>query len=112
MVHSWCRHGREPYACLSISIFGTKLFVHKPNVHVRSSVTLACRRRQKKLAKAAKGKSAVTADSHVPVNGVYPFTCLGVTSEAFGDALTEYISTNPHNTLKGEMLLVPSWTAL
>ena len=93
-------------ACLC-SIFGTKLFVLEPNIHVSSSFTLACRRRHKKLAKAAKRKSAVAADSPVPVNGVYPFTCLGVTSEAFGDALTEYISTNPHNTLKGENLLVP-----
>lgn len=61
-----------------------------------------CRRRQKRLLKAAKGKSHSAKDTPIPVNGVYPFTCLGVTSEAFSDALSEYVTSNPQNTLKGE----------
>lgn len=63
-----------------------------------------CRRRQKRLLKAAKGKSSSAKDTPIPVNGLYPFTCLGVTSEAFSDALSEYITSNPHNTLKGELM--------
>jgi len=61
------------------------------------------RKRQKKLIKAAKGKATLPAKgSDLPVNGVYPFTCLGVTSEAFGDALGDYVRANPDSSLKGK----------
>lgn len=71
-------------------------------LQVHKAESLLYRRRQKRLAKAAKRKSTPAAEMSIPVNGVYPFSCLGVTSEAFSDALTEYTISNPHNTLKGE----------
>ena len=60
------------------------------------------RKRQKKLTKAAKGKAVLPSKGvDLPVNGVYPFSCLGVTSEAFGDALGEYVRANPDSALQG-----------
>ena len=61
-----------------------------------------CRKRQRKLIKAAKGKTAKPSKGgELPVNGVYPFTCLGVTSEAFADALGAYVAANPDDSLQG-----------
>ena len=63
------------------------------------------RKRQKKLMKAAKGKATLPVKGgDLPANGVYPFTCLGVTSEAFGDALGEYVRANPDSSLNGKSL--------
>lgn len=67
-------------------------------------LTLLCRRRQKKLAKAAKGKTVSAVEAPMPVSGRYPLTCLGVTSEAFADALNDYVTSNPHDTLRGDCL--------
>lgn len=70
---------------------------------------ILCRKRQKKLLKAAKGKAVLPSKGlDLPVNGVYPFSCLGVTSEAFGDALGEYVRANPDSSLQGEHLMHPS----
>ncbi len=67
---------------------------------------IVCRKRQKKLLKAAKGKAVLPSKGvDLPVNGVYPFSCLGVTSEAFGDALGEYVRTNPDSSLQGKHLM-------
>lgn len=53
--------------------------------------------------RAAKGKVALPSKGgDLPVNAVYPFSCLGVTSEAFGDALGQYARTNPDSSLKGK----------
>ena len=67
------------------------------------------RKRQKKLIKAAKANKALPVKGGgVPVGGDYPLTCLGVTSEAFGDALGQYVRSNPDSSLKSEPLLLPS----
>ncbi|KAL3142271.1 hypothetical protein ABBQ38_002614 [Trebouxia sp. C0009 RCD-2024] len=59
------------------------------------------RKRQKQLIKAAKAKKTLPVKGGVlPVGGRYPLTCLGVTSEAFGDALGEYVRSNPDSSLK------------
>ena len=64
------------------------------------------RKRQKKLIKAAKAnKSLPVKGGDLPVGGEYPLTCLGVTSEAFGDALGDYVRSNPDSSLKCEPLL-------
>ena len=70
------------------------------------SQLVLCRKRQKKLLKAAKGKAVLPSKGvDLPVNGVYPFSCLGVTSEAFGDALRGYVRANPDSSLQGEHLM-------
>ncbi len=67
------------------------------------SQLIVCRKRQKRLLKAAKGKAVLPSKGlDLPVNGVYPFSCLGVTSEAFGDALGEYVHANPDSSLRGK----------
>jgi len=67
---------------------------------------IVCRKRQKKLMKAAKGKAVLPSKGvDLPVNGVYPFSCLGVTSEAFGDALGDYVRANPDSSLQGQHLM-------
>ncbi len=72
---------------------------------------ILCRKRQKKLLKAAKGKAILPSKGvDLPVNGVYPFSCLGVTSEAFGDALGEYVRANPDSSLQGKHLMRPSFS--
>lgn len=59
------------------------------------------RKRQKQLIKAAKAnKTLPVKGGALPVGGRYPLTCLGVTSEAFGDALGEYVRSNPDSSLK------------
>lgn len=64
------------------------------------------RKRQKKLIKAAKAnKTLPVKGGDLPVGGDYPLTCLGVTSEAFGDALGDYVRSNPDSSLKREPLL-------
>ena len=64
------------------------------------------RKRQKKLVKAAKAnKTLPMKGGDLPVGGLYPLTCLGVTSEAFGDALGEYVRSNPDTSLNCEPLL-------
>jgi len=68
---------------------------------------ILCRKRQKKLMKAATGKAVLPSKGvDLPVNGVYPFSCLGVTSEAFGDALGEYVRANPDSSLQGNHLML------
>ena len=63
------------------------------------------RKRQKQLIKAAKANTTLPVKGGVlPVAGRYPLTCLGVTSEAFGDALGEYVRSNPDSSLKRESL--------
>lgn len=67
------------------------------------------RKRQKKLMKAAKANKALPMKGGgVPVGGEYPLTCLGVTSEAFADALGEYVRSNPDSSLKSEPLPLTS----
>ena len=57
--------------------------------------------------KAAKAnKSLPVKGGDLPVGGEYPLTCLGVTSEAFGDALGDYMRSNPDSSLKCEPLPV------
>ena len=69
-----------------------------------------CRKRQKKLMKAAKSKAVLPSKGvDLPVNGVYPFSCLGVTSEAFGDALGEYVCANPDSSLQGKHFMLPDF---
>ena len=64
------------------------------------------RKRQKKLIKASKANRTLPVKGgDPPVGGEYPLTCLGVTSEAFGDALGEYVRSNPDSSLKCEPLL-------
>jgi hypothetical protein len=43
------------------------------------------------------------ANSVDPVSADFPITALGVTSEAFQDALRKYVSTNPENALDTTM---------
>ena len=70
------------------------------------SVTGCDRKRQKKVIKAAKAsKTLPVKGGDLPVGGDYPLTCLGVTSEAFGDALGDYVRSNPDSSLKREPLL-------
>ena len=62
-----------------------------------------CRRRQKNLIKAARGKKSLPdKGGDLPVSGVYPFSCLGVTSEAFGDALSSFIQENADDIFTGK----------
>lgn len=74
---------------------------------VGADSAVACnRKRQKKLIKAAKAnKTLPMKGGDLPVGGLYPLTCLGVTSEAFGDALGEYVRSNPDSSLTCEPLL-------
>lgn len=54
-----------------------------------------CRWRQKQLSKKERGKKAKDLDAQLPVNGQYFSTLLGVTSEAYADALGSFIRSNP-----------------
>ena len=59
-----------------------------------------CRLRQKQLRRKAKGRAGADPDAQLPLTTTYRPTHLGVTSEAFSDALADYIRRNPDRLLK------------
>ena len=56
--------------------------------------------RQRQLDKRSRGKKAEDPNSRPPVSGLYPTTLLGVTSEAYADALGTFTRTNPGGELR------------
>lgn len=61
-----------------------------------SSSCVCGRQRQRRLAKAsAKGRQSVREANELPVSAHFPPTCLGVTSEAFADALAAFVREDP-----------------
>ena len=61
---------------------------------------LVLRWRQKQLDRRSRGKRAEDPNSRPPVSGPYPTTLLGVTSEAYADALGTFVRTNPGGELR------------
>lgn len=61
---------------------------------------LSCRWRQKQLDRKRRGKKADNPNSKPPVLGTLFPTTLGATSEAYGDALADFICSSQGGSLK------------